>query len=54
MMSPHDLAHLIRGAELLTDMYDDPDGVHRVLRLTTDLFLKAAPTCRASACCVLS
>ncbi|NOY80675.1 MAG: hypothetical protein GXP31_06680 [Kiritimatiellaeota bacterium] len=41
MMSPYDLAYLIRGAELLTDLYDDPDSVHRVLRLTTDLFVRA-------------
>ncbi len=41
LMSPYDLAYLIRGAELLTDLYDDPDSVHRVLRLTTDLFVRA-------------
>jgi len=47
LMSPYDLAYLIRGVELLTDMYDDPDRVHRVLQLTTDLFLRATKLLKA-------
>jgi len=47
LMSPYDLAYLIRGAELLTDMYDDPDRVHRVLQLTTELFLRATKLLKA-------
>lgn len=47
MMSPYDLAYLLRGVELLTDLYDDPESVHRVLRLTTGLFVKATKLLKA-------
>jgi hypothetical protein len=47
MMSPYDLAYLLRGVELLTDLYDDPESVHRVLRLTTDLFVRATKLLKA-------
>lgn len=49
LMSPYDLAYLLRGVELLTDFYDDPDSIHRVLRLTTDLFLRATQLLKAEA-----
>lgn len=41
MMSPYDLAYLVRGSEMMVDMYDAPDDVHRVMRLCTELFVQA-------------
>jgi len=41
MMSPYDLAYLVRGSEMMVDMYDAPDDIHRLMSLCTDLFVRA-------------
>jgi hypothetical protein len=41
MMSPFDLAFLLRGQELLIDMYLHPQQVHYLMQLCTDLFIRA-------------
>ena len=41
MMSPYDLAYLIRGGELMIDMYEAPDDVHRLMAVCADLFVRA-------------
>ncbi|MBT3378180.1 MAG: hypothetical protein HN742_27155 [Lentisphaerae bacterium] len=40
MMSPFDLAYLIRGQDLLMDMYDDPALVHQLMGECTKLFVE--------------
>ncbi len=39
--SPFDLAHLIRGDEIFTDLYDDPDFVHHLMELSTYVYIAA-------------
>jgi hypothetical protein len=41
MMSPYDLAYLIRGDEMMIDMYEAPEVVHHLMSLCTDLFIRA-------------
>ena len=41
MMSPYDLAFMLRGEQLILDMYDNPHAVHLLMRKTTDLFVRA-------------
>jgi uroporphyrinogen-III decarboxylase len=36
---PFDIAHLVRGDEIFTDMYDDPDFVHHLLKLSTCAYI---------------
>lgn len=38
---PFDIAHLIRGHQIYTDLYDDPDFVHYLLRLSTKIYIEA-------------
>lgn len=38
---PFDLAHLMMGDELFTELYDDPDFVHHLLSLCLDLGIKS-------------
>ncbi|MDK1030525.1 MAG: uroporphyrinogen decarboxylase family protein [Planctomycetia bacterium] len=38
---PLDIAHLIRGSDIFTDFYDDPPFIHHLLRLSTELYVKA-------------
>jgi len=38
---PFDIAHLVRGDALLTDMYDDPPFVHHLMELTTAVYVAA-------------
>ena len=37
---PFDLAHLIRGNEIFTDIYDDPGFVHHLMRLSTYCYVE--------------
>lgn len=37
---PFDIAHLVRGDEIFTDFYDDPDFVHHLLRLSTRAYIE--------------
>ena len=39
--SPFDIAHLVRGTDIFTDMYDDPPFVHHLLELTTTVYINA-------------
>ncbi len=39
---PFDLAHLIRGNEIFTDIYDDPDFVHHLMELSTYVYIEAS------------
>jgi len=39
---PFDIAHLIRGHDIYTDIYDDPDFVHHLLGLCTDTYVEAS------------
>jgi len=41
MMSPYDLAYLIRGDKMMIDMYEAPEVVHHLMSLCTDLFIRA-------------
>ncbi len=41
MMSPFDLAYLVRGNDIYLDMYDAPDAVHHLMAVCTDLFIRA-------------
>ncbi len=38
---PFDLAHLIRGDEIFTDLYDDPDFAHHLMELSTYVYIAA-------------
>lgn len=40
--SPFDLAHLVRGDDVFTDIYDDPPFLHHLLGLTTEMYIKAS------------
>ena len=40
--SPFDLAHLVRGDDIFTDLYDDPPFVHHLLGLTTKMYIAAS------------
>lgn len=39
---PFDLAHLVRGDDLFTDLYDDPAFVHHLLELVTQVYVRAS------------
>ncbi|MEW6359138.1 MAG: uroporphyrinogen decarboxylase family protein [Planctomycetota bacterium] len=39
---PFDIAHLLRGHDIYTDIYDDPDFVHRLLDLTTETYIEVS------------
>ena len=41
MMSPFDLAYLIRGSDIMLDMYEAPKVVHHLMAVCTQLFIKA-------------
>jgi hypothetical protein len=41
---PFDLAHLLRGNDLFLDMYDDPEFVHDLMALVTDVFIEITRT----------
>jgi len=41
---PFDTAHLVRGHDLFTDMYDDPPFAHHVLELSTAVYIAATKT----------
>lgn len=43
IQSPFNNAHLIRGNDILTDFYDDPEGVGRLLDLVTDYMIALVP-----------
>lgn len=38
---PFSLAHLIRGDEIFTDLYDDPKFVHHLMEISTCLYVKS-------------
>ena len=38
---PFDIAHLIRGHEIYTDLYDDPKFVHSLLDIATTIYIEA-------------
>lgn len=38
---PFDIAHLVRGDDLLTDLFDDPPFVHHLMELTTTVYIAA-------------
>lgn len=44
---PFDIAHLVRGDEIFTDMYDDPDFVHHLLRLSTRAYIECTKAMKA-------
>lgn len=37
---PFDIAHLVRGEDIFTDIYDDPKFVHRLMELSTMAYIK--------------
>lgn len=37
---PFDIAHLIRGHQIYTDFYDDPDFVHHLMRISTKIYIE--------------
>lgn len=39
---PFDIAHLLRGHDIYTDIYDDPDFVHHLLDLSTRAYIEAS------------
>ncbi|NOZ20249.1 MAG: hypothetical protein GXP25_04085, partial [Planctomycetes bacterium] len=39
---PFDIAHLIRGHDIYTDIYDDPDFVHHLLALCTETYIEVS------------
>lgn len=39
---PLDIAHLVYGDTLFTDIYDDPDFVHHLLRITTNAYISVS------------
>jgi len=41
MMSPYDLAYLVRGSEMMLEGYDAPADLHRLMRLCAELFVQA-------------
>ncbi len=47
MMSPFDLAYLVRGDGFFTDMVDAPDGLHLLLDMLTDLFIESTRLLKA-------
>ncbi len=49
MMSPYDLAYLIRGSDLMLDMYEAPDDAHHLMGVCTDLFVRATKLLRQEA-----
>ncbi|MFH1008167.1 MAG: uroporphyrinogen decarboxylase family protein [Candidatus Latescibacterota bacterium] len=36
---PFDIAHLLRGHDLYTDLYDDPEWVHRLMHVATETYI---------------
>ena len=38
---PFDIAHLVYGDRIFTDLYDDPEFVHHLLQLCTEMYIKA-------------
>lgn len=38
---PFDIAHLIRGNQIYTDLYDDPDFVHHLMRISTRIYIES-------------
>jgi len=40
--SPFDLAHLVRGDDIFTDIYDDPPFLHHLLGLTSRMYIAAS------------
>lgn len=45
---PFDIAHLVRGDEIFTDFYDDPDFVHHLLRLATRAYIECTKAMKAA------
>jgi len=43
---PFDVAHLIRGHDILTDLYERPQFVHRLMDLATRLWIGMVETCK--------
>jgi len=43
IQGPFNTAHLIRGNDILTDFYDDPESVEHLLDLVTDYMIKLVP-----------
>ena len=37
---PFDIAHLIRGPQIYTDLYDDPEFVHRLMDISTRVYIE--------------
>lgn len=44
---PFDIAHLVRGNAMFTDLHDDPDFVHHLLRLTTRAYVECTKAMKA-------
>ena len=42
LWGPFSLAHLIRGDDIFTDLYDDPNFVHHLMEISTSLYVKSA------------
>lgn len=47
IQSPFNSSHLIRGNDIMTDFYDDPEALGRLLDLVTDFMIKAMGHARA-------
>ncbi|NOZ22101.1 MAG: hypothetical protein GXP25_13555 [Planctomycetes bacterium] len=47
MLSPIDIAFMVRGEDIMFDMHDDPAFVHELLEKTTDVFIKATKLLKA-------
>jgi len=45
---PFDIAHQVRGHDLLTDLYDDPPFVHHLMELTTHVYIETSRRFKAA------
>jgi len=43
---PFDIAAMTRGHDVFVDMYEDPAFVHRLMRMTTDVYVAATRLCK--------
>ena len=47
IQSPFNTAHLIRGNDILTDFFDNPDAVDALLKLVADYMIDLVPVLKA-------
>ncbi|KKT04476.1 MAG: hypothetical protein UV78_C0032G0008 [Parcubacteria group bacterium GW2011_GWA2_43_17] len=46
LQGPFDIAAMVRGHDIFTDMYEDPDFVHHLMRLSTSAYIAVAKLCK--------